>query len=65
MLVAFDQSKVGAKTLLAICATINSTFSLVYTSTRIFEGVENKYKTMNILLGDALKAFQKRNKGVP
>jgi hypothetical protein len=65
MLVAFDQTKIGNKTLLAICATINSTFSLVYTCTKIFEGNENKFKTMEVLLLGALGAFSKRNKGVP
>jgi len=65
MLVAFDQTKIGSKTMLAICATINSTFSLVYTCTKIFEGNENKFKMMEILLLGALAAFNKRNKGVP
>jgi hypothetical protein len=32
MLVAFDSAKMGAKTLLALCATINSTFSSIYSS---------------------------------
>lgn len=65
MLVAFDQTKLGNKTLLAICATINSTFSLVYTCTKTFEGNEDKFKAMEVLLLGALGAFNKRNKGVP
>ena len=65
MLVAFDQCKIGNKTLLAICATINSTFTLVYTCTKVFEGLENKYQAMHLLLCNALKSFHERNKGVP
>ncbi len=38
MLVGFEQTKLGNKTVMAICATINSTFSLVFTCTKIFDG---------------------------
>lgn len=38
MLVGFDTSKVGSKTLLAISAFINSTFSSIYSKTVLYEG---------------------------
>lgn len=65
MLVGFEQAKVGDKTILAMCATINSTYSLVYTSTTTYQGAENKYLAMRVLLANGLKAFAERNKGVP
>ena len=65
MLVGFEQAKVKNKTLMACCATINSTFTLVHTSTKIYEGNENKYKTMSDLLIAAVAAYAERNKATP
>lgn len=57
MLVGFEQTKIGGKTLMAVCATINSTFSLVFTATKVYEGAENKYLTMRVLLASVMKAY--------
>lgn len=48
-----------------MCATINSTYSLVYTCTTTYQGAENKYVAMRKLLTNALQAFSERNKGFP
>lgn len=65
MLIGFEQAKIGDKTILALCATINSTYSLVYTCTTTYQGAENKYVAMRKLFANALKAFSDRNKGLP
>jgi len=36
MLVGIDQAKLGNKTLVSICATINSTFSSVFSDSKVF-----------------------------
>lgn len=65
MLVGFEQAKIGSKTLLAICATINSTYTQVYTCTEAYEGNENKFRTMKDLLTKAMAAYVHRNKATP
>jgi hypothetical protein len=65
MLVGFEQAKVGGKTLMAICGTINSTYTQLYTSSKAYEGSENKFQTMKALLTNAVSAYVARNKGTP
>jgi hypothetical protein len=65
MLVGFEQVKVGQKTVLTICATINSTFNLVYSASKIYDGPENKYFAMRSLMLKAIDAYSTRNKGTP
>lgn len=50
MLVGFDSCKVQKGTLMAICATINSTFSSVFSATRVFGDNSEKFNKMKELL---------------
>ena len=61
MMVGFDTSKFGSKTVLAITAFINSTFSSIYSKTVLYEGNENKYIKMIELLLSAVNAYMERN----
>jgi hypothetical protein len=54
----------GSKTLLAICATLNSTFTMVFTQTTIYEG-QNRHQQMKKLLLLATAAYAQRNKDTP
>ena len=65
MIVGFETAKIENKTVLSISATINSTFTLCFTSTKIYEGSENKFKAMQELLGQAIESYVRRNKEPP
>lgn len=49
MLVGFDSCKVQKGTLMAICATINSTFSSVFSATKVYSDNSDKYNKMKEL----------------
>jgi hypothetical protein len=65
MLVGYDTGKVHGKTLLALCATINSTFSSVFSDTRTYSANSDKYGKMSELLLAAIAAYASRNKECP
>lgn len=65
MLLAFDTAKVHNSTLLAACATNNSTFSNVYSCTKIFDNPNDKFNTMRDLMIQCIGAYVSRNKSPP
>jgi len=65
MLIGFDQSKMGNGYLLSVCATINSTFSSVFSSTTFFDSNQNKYPKMTDLLLLAINSYVARNDKPP
>lgn len=63
---AFEQAKVlEGKYNLSLCATINSTFSSIFSTSNIYEGSENKFQCMSVLLQKAVDSYLKRNKEPP
>lgn len=50
MLVGYDTCKIQSGTLVSICATINSTYSSVFSSTRSYSDNADKYNKMKELL---------------
>lgn len=64
MLLAFDTAKTSSGTLMSACATINSTFSSLFTTHRTFSG-DKKYETMKELTGQCVNAYFKRNECNP
>lgn len=65
MLVGYDTGKVNNQTLLAVCATINSTFSSVFSATKTYPANTDKYGRMSDLLLEATAAYLNRNKTCP
>lgn len=65
MILGFDTAKIGSKTLMAACATINSTFSSVYSCTGTYDGNQNKFGKMVELLLAAVGAYVTRNTKPP
>lgn len=66
MICGFDQAKIyGNKFALSICATMNSTYSSIFSKTEQYEQAENKFKTMSTLLMTALEGYVNRNKSAP
>lgn len=65
MMVAFDSAKVGRKTNMALCATLNSTFSSIFSRTESYENIESKFNVMMNLTLKAVDAYYRRNKEVP
>jgi hypothetical protein len=63
MLVAFECAKIsGNKFNLSLCATINSTFSSVYSKNQVYEGSANKFQSMLASMLCAIKGYVQRNK---
>lgn len=65
MMVAFDSAKVGRKTNMAMCATVNPNFSSVFSRTESYENTESKFSVMMNLTLKAVDAYTQRNKEVP
>jgi len=65
MMVAFDNAKVGRKTNMAMCATVNSTFSSIFSRTESYENNDSKFNVMMNLTLKAVDAYFVRNKEVP
>jgi hypothetical protein len=65
MIVGFDSCKIPSGTLIALCATINSTYSSVYSATRSYSDNTEKYNKMKELLLLAFDAYLGRNKNCP
>lgn len=65
MLAGFEQAKMGNGYLLSVCATINSTFSSVYSSTTSFDSNQQKYSKMSDLLLLAINSYVVRNDKPP
>lgn len=64
MLLAFDTAKGPSGTLLALCATLNSTFTSLYSAHRPFSN-EGKFKAMLELTTLAITAYEERNGSPP
>ena len=65
MLVGFETAKAQKGHVLGACATINSTFSSIYSCHCNYEGVEDKFQAMVKLSVTATKAYMDRNKKTP
>lgn len=46
MLIAYDTAKCKSQTMISLCATINSTFSSIFSATRLFQDNNDKYGKM-------------------
>lgn len=65
MMLAFETVKAGKLTTLGMCATLNKTFSSIYSKTETFESIERKFSTMTKLTLSAVEAYAHRNKQPP
>lgn len=65
MLLAFDTAKAKEGTVLAATATINSTFSSLYTHCKVFTKPEEKFQAMVELSLSCLHAYSDRNQNPP
>lgn len=64
-MIAFESAKAGNKTTLSMCATINSTFSSIFSRTTTITNVESKFSAMVNLSLQAINAYVVRNKEPP
>jgi aubergine-like protein len=65
MLVAFDNAKVGAKNVLGLCATINSTYSSIFSATASYDSNQNRFGKMVELAIASINAYLARNTRLP
>jgi hypothetical protein len=65
MMLAFETVKERTRTTLGMCATINSTFSSIFSRTETFEKAEQKFNSMVTLTLQAVTAYFARNKEPP
>ena len=65
MMVAFEVAKAGRSTTLGMCATLNSTFSSIFSRNETFEAAEKKFTSMINLTLQAIEAYAHRNKEPP
>ena len=65
MIMAFETVKAGKKTTLGMCATLNATFSSIFSRTEIFESLDRKFTSMLNLTMSAVDAYAHRNKQPP
>jgi len=65
MLIAFDTAKAKEGTVLAAAATINSTYSSLYTHCKVFVKAEDKFQAMVELTLSCIHAYSDRNQTPP
>lgn len=65
MLAAFDSAKLGNSTLLALTATINSTYSSVYSATTQYDNSSARFGKMAELTCSAINAYVQRSDRPP
>lgn len=66
MICGFEQAKIsGNRFNLSLCATINSTFSSIFSKNEVFEGSDKKFMAMVSLALNAVTAYVNRNKNPP
>lgn len=65
MMVAFETAKAGRETTLAMCSTLNSAFSSIFSRTETFDMSEKKFASMLNLTMKGVEAYLARNKEVP
>lgn len=65
MMLAFETVRERNKNTLGMCATINSTFSSIFSRTTTFDKTEQKFSTMVTLTLQAMNAYFNRNKETP
>lgn len=65
MMIAFESCKSNSKNTIAMCATVNSTFSSIMSRVDSYTQNENKFSTMTKLAIQAVTAYNQRNKAPP
>lgn len=65
MLAAFDSAKLGNSTVLALTATINSTFSSVFSAITQYDNNSARFGKMAELTCNAISAYVQRNDRPP
>lgn len=65
MLLGFDYAKSGNKTFVSACATINSTYSSLYSKHDVCEQPSEKFRVMTVLALDCIKGYKDRNGSPP
>jgi hypothetical protein len=65
MLLGIDSASKGGKTIIGACGTINSTFSLLASSTKEFDSIEKKFKAMVSVSVGCIHSYNNRNKALP
>jgi hypothetical protein len=65
MMVAFETAKAGKMTTLGMCATLNSTFSSIFSRCESYCDNDKKFSTMLNLALKAVEAYAHRNKEPP
>jgi hypothetical protein len=61
MLAAYDNGKVGGKNVLGLCATINSTYSSIFSATGVYESNQHRFGKMVEILISAINSYVQRN----
>ena len=65
MMLAFETAKEKGRSTVGMCATLNSTFSSIFSRTEAFERAEQKFNAMVSLSLQAAAAYFSRNKQPP
>ena len=65
MILAFETVSAGRKTTLGMCATLNATFSSIFSRTDTYESIDRKFTAMLNLTMNAIDAYAHRNKQPP
>jgi len=65
MMIAFETAKAGKMTTLGMCATINSTFSSIFSRCESYSDNDKIFSTMLNLTLKAVEAYAHRNKEAP
>jgi hypothetical protein len=62
MMVAFESAKSGSVTTVSMCATLNSTFTSIFSRTNILKSTDSKFSLYSSLAMQAVTAYAARNK---
>lgn len=66
MLVGIDTGSLpGGKNIMAVCGSVNSTFSSIYTKSLEYKGMEDKFQTMHKGVFHIVEYYVERNKVPP
>jgi len=65
MMIAFESAKAGSNTTLAMCATVSSVFSSIYSTTMSYSSIDSKFNVMVNLTLKGVDAYCQKNKEIP
>lgn len=65
MMIAFESVKAGRTTTLGMCATLNASFTSIFSKCETYDFVDKKFTTMLNMTFSAVEAYAHRNKNPP